>query len=70
MEPAVLLHDAVHRPPADFDPGLLKRQTDAVHAVAAVVRMLRNDLFDLDRKKLASAALVPVSQPTVVAGLT
>ena len=49
---------------------MLKRQTDAVHAVAAVVRMLRNDLFDLDRKKLAAARLVPVSQPTVVAGLT
>ena len=48
---------------------MLKRQTDAVHAVAAVVRMLRNDLFDLDRKTLAAFALVLVSQPTVVAGL-
>ena len=68
MEPAILFHHAIHRSPADVDAILLKRKADAIHAVVAIIRMLRKNCIDLDRKKLTPVPLFPVSQPAVIAG--
>ena len=51
MEPAILFHHAVHRSPDDVDAVLLKREAYAIHAVVAIIRMLRKNCIDLDRKK-------------------
>jgi hypothetical protein len=50
----------------NIDAVLLKRKADAIHAVVAVIRMLFEDLFDLDRNKLTAAVLILVSQSAVI----
>ena len=39
VEPAILVHHAVHRSPADVDAVLLKREADAIHAVVAFAEL-------------------------------
>ena len=68
VAPTVFLHDAVHRPTADVNAGLLEGKPDSFHAVVSVVRMLLENFFDSDRKKLPAAALFSASQPALVAG--
>ena len=69
MEPAILFHHAVHRSLADVDTVLLKREAYAIHAVVAIIRMLRKNCVDLDRKKLTAAVPAPVSKPPLITGL-
>ena len=43
--------------------------SSASHAVVAIIRMLRKNCVDLDRKKLTAAVPAPVSKPPLITGL-
>ena len=52
MQISAFLHRSVHRTAACFDSFLLQSRMDPLHSVVVVVRMLLQDFFDLDQKKL------------------
>ena len=61
MEHSALLHSPVHCPSADLNTFLQQCQKDSINTIVLIVRMLPNDLLDLDQKKLSAGLLSLVS---------